>query len=78
MQECKRRIVSLKEFANESNFAQKAASINFGEIIKNLETSHEFGPLKEEPKTYDVLGFKVIVIQSIQRLRNVINLYFRC
>lgn len=59
-QDYKQRIVSLKEFANDSNFAQKAAAIDFGKLIENIENSNEFSALKEEPKTYDVIGFKVI------------------
>lgn len=60
IRECKQRIISLKEFANDSNFGQKAASIDFGAMIKNIEKSNEFATLKDEPKTYDIVGFKVI------------------
>lgn len=58
-------LVSLKEFANDSNFANVAASIDFEEIIKNIERNNEFVTLTEEPKTYDVVGFKVICV-SVQ------------
>lgn len=61
MQECKQRLLTLKDFANDSNFVNVAASINFEEIKSNIDNSQYFVALEEELKTYDIVGFKVIL-----------------
>lgn len=59
---CKLAIKRLKKIANESGFTDVAASIDFEEMINKIDinSSTEFVPLKEEPKIYDVVGFKVL------------------
>lgn len=56
---CSENIVALKELANNSNFAEIAASIDFTQMTKNIDDSMDFVSLKEEPKVYDLIAFKV-------------------
>lgn len=58
-QDWKQRMSLLKQFANDSNFAEVAASIDFEAIIKTIDKCNEFVALTEELKTYDIVGFKV-------------------
>ncbi|KAG4074863.1 hypothetical protein HA402_009288 [Bradysia odoriphaga] len=59
---CQPDIVSLKECANDSNFAEIVASIDFEQIIKSIDDNNDFVPLKDEPKIYDVIAFKMLKI----------------
>lgn len=55
-------LISLKEYANDgNNFTKVATSIDFEGIIKNIDNSNKFVTLKDALKTYDVVGFKVIL-----------------
>ncbi|XP_037048611.1 uncharacterized protein LOC119083093 [Bradysia coprophila] len=59
---CQPDIVTLKECANDSNFAKIVASIDFERIVKSIDDSVDFVPLKDEPKIYDVIAFKMLKI----------------
>lgn len=63
MEECKQRLVTLKDFANDTNLVKVAASIDFEEVKRNIDNNKYFIALEEEPKTYDIVGFKVILVQ---------------
>lgn len=59
----KRDITSLKVVANDSNFAEIAATIDYEEIRNRIDSANDFVTLENEPKIYDVLAFKVIDIR---------------
>ncbi|KAJ6646409.1 hypothetical protein Bhyg_01620 [Pseudolycoriella hygida] len=56
------RLKSLKEHANDVDFVNVAALIDFKQIIENMETSKEFVDLKDELKPYDIVGFNMLKI----------------
>lgn len=59
IEKSQRGIDSLRDIATNSNFAEVAASIDYEQIIKTIDDSVNFVPLKDEPKVYDVIAFKV-------------------
>lgn len=80
MDKCKQRLISLKDFANDTNFEKVAATIDFEEVKRNIDNSQYFATLDAEPKIYDIVGFKVISIRYFIRYVLDYNhiLYFRC